>query len=74
MQCQTPMPHEVLRPRLARAVASGELRTALGLVASAFFSLVFGHLTHAHHGDRVVPPVAKVATGLVEVLLDGAGA
>lgn len=72
--CRATPPYELLRPRLERAVAAGELRADvdLDLALSLFFGMIFGQVQEAKLGQPGGPDDQRAAA-IVSVLLDGIG-
>lgn len=73
--CRATPPYDLLRPRLERAVAEGELRADvdLDLALSIFFGMIFGQVQEAKLGHPAGPD-DRLAAAVVSVLLDGIGA
>ncbi len=76
LNCQAEPPYDLLRPRLERARAEGEIRPDLDLdfALSLFFGMVFSQLREARLGAPAPEPAVDVPATIVEVLLHGIAA
>lgn len=72
--CQPSPPYDLLRPRLERAVAEGDLRPDVDLdfALTIFFGMIFGQVQEAKLGNPTLPD-DQVATAIVSLMLDGIG-